>query len=37
MKASMLADNHTWIDITLWIWFSLTALSAIYVAVAGTG
>jgi hypothetical protein len=28
----MLADNHDWIDITLWIWFSLTALSAIYIA-----
>lgn len=28
----MLADNHDWIDITLWIWFSLTALSAISIA-----
>ena len=28
----MLADNHNWIDITLWIWFSLTAVSVIYVA-----
>lgn len=28
----MLADSHNWIDITLWIWFSLTAVSVIYVA-----
>jgi len=28
----MLADSHSWIDITLWIWFSLTAVSVIYVA-----
>jgi len=28
----MLADNHNWIDITLWIWFALTAVSVIYVA-----
>ena len=28
----MLADNYNWIDISLWIWFSLTAVSVIYVA-----
>ena len=28
----MLVDSHNWIDITLGIWFSLTAVSVIYVA-----
>lgn len=28
----MFAQSHPWIDITLWIWFSLTAASVIYVA-----
>ena len=28
----MPADTRNWIDIALWIWFSLTALSVIYVA-----
>ena len=28
----MLVDSHNWIDITLRIWFSLTAVSVIYVA-----
>ena len=27
----MLANSHNWIEITLWIWFSLTAVSIIYV------
>lgn len=28
----MLAESHNWINITLWIWFSLTAASVLYVA-----
>ncbi len=28
----MLAESRNWIDVTLWIWFSLTAISVIYVA-----
>lgn len=32
MKTIMVATSHNWIDITVWIWFSLTAASVIFVA-----
>ncbi len=32
MRTVTVAASHNWIDITLWIWFSLTAASVIFVA-----